>query len=90
MGWAGLQELLRYPDQYNVTILARKSKKNIKKLTPLEDKIRIVWGDLMRYEDVLAGVTGADIVLHVATGWYGELPAERSILAIATPASLVP
>ena len=51
MGWAGLQELLRFPEQYNVTVLARKSKKNVKKLTPIADKIRIVWGDLMRYED---------------------------------------
>lgn len=65
MGWAGLQELLRHPDQYDVTILARKSPKNEKKLAPIADRIRIVWGDLMRYEDVLRGVTGADIVLHV-------------------------
>ena len=65
MGWAGLQELLQHPDQYNVTVLARKSPKNEKKLAPVADKIRIVWGDLMNYEDVLAGVTGADIVLHV-------------------------
>jgi nucleoside-diphosphate-sugar epimerase len=48
-----------------VTVLARKSPKNEKKLAPYADKIRIVWGDLMRYEDVLAGVTGADVVLHV-------------------------
>lgn len=65
MGWAGLQELLRHPDQYDVTILARKSHKNEKKLAQIADRIRIVWGDLMRYEDVLRGVTGADIVLHV-------------------------
>ena len=65
MGWAGLQELLARPDEYAVTVLARKSPKNEKKLAPYADKIRIVWGDLMRYEDVLAGVTGADVVLHV-------------------------
>ena len=29
------------------------------------DKIKVVWGDLTRYEDVLKGVTGADVVLHV-------------------------
>lgn len=65
MGWAGLKELLRYPEQYNVTILARKSPKNEKKLAPIADKIRIVWGNLMNYDDVLRGVTGSDIVLHV-------------------------
>lgn len=65
MGWAGLQELLQYPERYIVTVLARKSPKNEKKLAPIKDKIRIVWGDLMKYEDVLAGVTGADVVLHV-------------------------
>jgi len=65
MGWAGLQELLARPEQYAVTILARKSPKNEKKLAPYADKIRIVWGDLMRYEDVLAGVAGADVVLHL-------------------------
>ena len=27
--------------------------------------VRIVWGDLMNYQDVLNGVTGADYVLHV-------------------------
>lgn len=65
MGWAGLQELLKKSDQYQVTILVRHSKKNIKKLEPIKDKVNIVWGDLTRYEDVLKGVTGADYVLHV-------------------------
>jgi len=65
MGWAGLQELLKYPEQYEVTILARPSKKNKNKLKPLEGKIHVVWGDLTRYEDVLKGVSGADYVLHV-------------------------
>ncbi|MBQ6046001.1 MAG: NAD-dependent epimerase/dehydratase family protein [Bacteroidales bacterium] len=65
MGWAGLQELLKYPEQYDVTILARPSKKNHKKLKPIEDKIHVVWGDLVNYDDVLKGVTGADYVLHV-------------------------
>ncbi len=65
MGWEGLKELLRYPDRYDVTILARKSPKNERKLAPVADRIRIVWGDLMNYDDVLRGVTGADIVLHV-------------------------
>ena len=65
MGWAGLQELLKQPDKFDVTILARHSKKNLKKLASIMDKIHVVWGDLTRYEDVLAGVSGADYVLHV-------------------------
>ena len=65
MGWAGLQELLQYPDRYDVTVLARPSKKNKQKLAPLESKIHVVWGDLTHYEDVRKGVTGADYVLHV-------------------------
>ncbi len=67
MGWAGLQELLAHKEENNyvIRILARPSKKNKEKLAPLADKIEIVWGDLARYEDVLRGVAGSDIVLHV-------------------------
>ena len=65
MGWAGLQELLAHRQNYNIRILARPSEKNKRKLAGLEQAIDIVWGDLGRYEDVLRGVTGSDIVLHV-------------------------
>ena len=49
-------------------ILARPSKKNKELLTPLLEQhqiLHVIWGDLTKYEDVLKGVTGADIVLHV-------------------------
>lgn len=65
MGGAGLQELLRYPDQYKVRVLARPSQKNKTKLAAYANQIEIVWGDLTKYEDVLKGVTGSDVVLHV-------------------------
>lgn len=65
MGWAGLQELLAHKENYNIRILARRSKKNLQKLAPIQDQIEIVWGDLTKYEDVLKGVTGADYVFHV-------------------------
>ncbi len=65
MGGAGLQELLRYPDQYKVRVLARPSQKNKAKLAVYANQIEIVWGDLTKYEDVLKGVTGSDVVLHV-------------------------
>ena len=65
MGWAGLQEFLPRLDRFNVTVLARPSKANKKKLAPYANQIRVVWGDLTKYEDVLEGVRGADYVLHV-------------------------
>lgn len=65
MGYAGMQEILKYPDRYTLRIIARPSQKNKKLLASLQDKLDIIWGDLTRYEDILRGVTGADIVLHV-------------------------
>lgn len=67
MGWAGFQELHSRSDRFVVRLLARRSKKNEKKLRPYLDdpSVEIVWGDLMNYDDVLRGVTGADYVLHV-------------------------
>ena len=65
MGWQGMQVILRFPDRYRLRILVRPSKKNREMLSPLSGKVEIVWGDLTRYEDVLKGVTGSDVVLHV-------------------------
>ncbi len=66
MGWAGFQELYRR-GKFRIRILARNSKKNRKKLAPyLQDpSVDIIWGDLLNYEDILQGVTGADYILHV-------------------------
>lgn len=67
MGSAALRELSGRLDKFEITLLARDSKKNRKKLAPYisMDGIDVVWGDLMNYDDVLRGVTGADIVLHL-------------------------
>lgn len=65
MGWAGLKELIAHKENYNIRILARPSEKNKHKLAGMEQDVNIIWGDLGNYEDVLCGVTGADIVLHV-------------------------
>ena len=65
MGWAGLQELLAHKEDYNMRVLARPSNKNRELLGPLAADVEVVWGDLRKYEDVLRGVTGADVVLHV-------------------------
>ena len=65
MGMATLAELVARSDRFDITVLARESKNNRKKLAQYEGKIEVVWGDLMNYDDVLKGVSGADYVLHV-------------------------
>lgn len=67
MGWAGFSELYKKRDRFRIKILARHSKKNIRLLRPFfsDPDVEIIWGDLLVYEDVLAGVTGSDYVLHV-------------------------
>ena len=67
MGWAGFQELYAKKDEYNIVLLNRGSKKNREKFAPYENdpSVRLIWGDLTNYEDVLDLVTGADYVLHV-------------------------
>ncbi len=67
MGGAGLEELMKRRDRFDITLLVRPSKENRKKMKPFENEegVRIVWGDLTKYDDVLKGVEGADYVLHV-------------------------
>ena len=67
MGWAGFQELYKRKERFDIRILARDSRKNRKLLAPYlsDPSVKVVWGDLMSYDDVLEGVTGADYVLHV-------------------------
>ena len=67
MGWAGFRELYNRRERFNIRLLARDSRKNRKKLSGYLDdpSVTVIWGDLTRYEDVLAGVNGSDYVLHV-------------------------
>lgn len=67
MGAAGLKELVKKLDRFNIVLLARDSKVNRQKLAPYlaMDGVKVVWGNLLNYPDVLKGVTGADYVLHV-------------------------
>ncbi len=70
MGMAGLREILsreHSKHRFELTLLVRPSRKNRKILRPYRgfDNIRIVWGDLRNYDDVLRAVEGADYVLHV-------------------------
>ena len=81
MGSEAFKELLRRKSQYDITLLLRPSKDNknsFKKYvpndaTPYNEKgvvehegLKIVWGDLTDYPDVLESVQDVDIVLHPA------------------------
>lgn len=67
MGFQGFLEFYGQKEQFHICVLLRDSEKNRKKFRKYEKDpaVRIVWGDLTRYEDVLELVTGADYVLHV-------------------------
>lgn len=65
MGSAGLAELFARRDKFDITVLVRDTKRNRQKMAKYGDEIRIVWGDLMNYDDVLNATSGADYVLHV-------------------------
>lgn len=67
MGLAGFKELYAKRDKYNIVLLNRGSDKN-KKLFEVyanDPCVKLVWGDLTNYDNVLEAVTGADYVLHV-------------------------
>ena len=96
MGHAGLLELSQRLDRFQVTLLARPSQVNKKKLAEFErmEGIRIVWGELMNYDDVLRGVSGADYVLNSIVGMAGLEPTLSAIdagseIALANKDTLV-
>ena len=59
MGGAAFQELLRRSDRFDIVLLARPGKKNIKKLIPYQDNPsdHINWVDPTDHEAVLKRVT---------------------------------
>lgn len=67
MGFGAMKEILSRGERFDLTILVRESKKNRKKLKPYltHPSLKVVWGDLTRYEDILRGVEGADFILHL-------------------------
>lgn len=68
MGAAGLSELMQRRDRFDLVTLVRPSTANKQKMAYLQNEpgVKIIWGDLTCYEDVLACVNEADIVLHPA------------------------
>ena len=66
MGGEAFRELLRRKDQYDIVLLLLpKDRKAFAKYEGQEG-IRIVWGDLYNFEDVLEAANGVDYVLHPA------------------------
>lgn len=89
MGSKGLKELTTVPGIYDVTVLARDTKKNRKKLAPFIQKhVHVIWGDLLDKEAVNKGVENADIVLHVGgivsptADWYPEKTIKTNVGAM--------
>ena len=66
MGGETMRAFLNESD-FNLKVLARPSRKNIKTLSPLEreGRISVVWGDLTDPASVKELVQGCDIVLHI-------------------------
>ncbi len=93
MGQAGLKELLSHSAEYGyrIRVLALPGRAEDRRLRPFRDKVDIIRGDLRCYADVLKGVEGSDIVLHVGgmvspkadykprTTWETNIGAARNI-----------
>ena len=68
MGYATFKELYKRRHMYNLVLLVLPyEKEKAEKLFGeyLGESLKIVFGDLTVYEDVLECVTGADYILHV-------------------------
>lgn len=66
MGAHALSELVSSDCRYDITVLARDSDKNRRKLRRYVEKgVKVIWGDLLDKEAVAAGVAAADVILHV-------------------------
>jgi nucleoside-diphosphate-sugar epimerase len=66
MGCHGLEELLDRDDRFQVSAFVLPTDKERQIIAPYQKRgVNVIWGDLTSYEDVLRGVSGADIVLHV-------------------------
>jgi len=68
MGGEAFKELLRRKDQYDTVLLLRPSTQNRKTFAEYQGQegIKIVWGDLCNFDDILEAVNGVDYVLHPA------------------------
>lgn len=89
MGLATLRELAQRSDRFEITVLARPSKKNRRILREFQHLpgFRIAWGDLTSYGDVAYATLDADYVLHIggmvspAADYYPERTLKVNTLA---------
>ncbi|MFW2504162.1 NAD-dependent epimerase/dehydratase family protein [Clostridium diolis] len=67
MGLEGFKQLLNRRDKFNIVtlVLPTERDKQIMSVYEKEPGVKIIWGDLTNYNDVLKCVTDADYVLHV-------------------------
>ncbi len=66
MGRHILEELLSRSDRFEVTAFVMPTERDRQLIAPYQKHgVNVVWGDLTSFEDVLRGVSGVDIVLHV-------------------------
>jgi nucleoside-diphosphate-sugar epimerase len=67
MGKQGLRQLLERVDRFNLLVLVLPTKKDRAEMKAFKNAVglKIIWGDLTNYEDVLQCVNEADYVLHV-------------------------
>lgn len=66
MGHEGFKQLLNRRDKFNIVALVLPTEKDKQIMSKYEQEqgIKIIWGDLLNYDDVLKGVQGSDYVLH--------------------------
>ena len=80
MGMETVKRFMDHLDEIELRVLARPSEINYEKLKPYEDKIQIIWGNLMDYDLMSRCMEGVDYVLHVgailnpiATDWPPDI-----------------
>lgn len=82
MGMKGMKSILDLRDKgkdIQLTVLARPSKVNRRKLQPYIKKgVEVIWGDLLDRDSIEKGVSKADMILHLGgmvspmADWYPE------------------
>lgn len=90
MGSEGLKQLLARSDKFDITVLVLPSEKDRKFIAPYENRLglKVVFGDLTNYDDVLKCINGVDYVLHVggmvspAADYQPELTTKVNIGAV--------
>lgn len=67
MGSQTLKEFCKRLDRFEVRLLVRRSKRNLKKMKPYINikGVTIVWGDMMNPADIRSAMGEADYVLHI-------------------------